>query len=409
MRSADWNPYYVRREPQKPQDFEEGYWKQATDPDGIARRPLEEWERRLEDVKDELAHINSLSPGRILDVGCGLGVLLSGVDNAWEKHGVELSEFGAKHASAHGTIHVGDLASAEYPASYFDVVVLYHVIEHMRNPEAELREIFRVLKPGGTFVIATPDFDSACARRFGENYRLLKDQTHISLFSSESMLRLLWDQGYFVERTEYPFFETRHFTPENLERLQDLEEVSPPFVGNIMTVYCKKPVRSEATEIFAIASRTAHRVAIEQSDEIDATKEMLEQFVKHGGQIYLSGDGAFDHSSRLQAAGFRTRCWADPDRLPVGMSEEDLLLVIATEEVPHALIAAATARGIRSVAVVGERCDEPEANVVIHIPAEDPRIVEFVQYSVTCTLCLVTENPAVEIPPGFDLRDNAAE
>jgi 2-polyprenyl-3-methyl-5-hydroxy-6-metoxy-1,4-benzoquinol methylase len=409
MRAPDWNPYYIRRAPDPNHSFEEMYWETATDPDGVERKPLEERERRLEDIKEELSHINALSPGRILDVGCGLGYLLSGVDNKWEKHGIELSQFAAKHASAHGTVHVGDLRSAAYPDAYFDVVVLYHVVEHMLEPVEEAREIFRVLKAGGTLIVGTPDFDSACARRFGQRYRLLHDRTHVSLFTAESLNRLLWDQGFFVERTEFPFFETRHFTTENLMRLNNTEQTSPPFVGNIMTVYCKKPVRSEATEIFAIASRISHRVAIEQSDEIDAAKDMLEQFVRHGGQIWLAGDGAFEHASRLQAAGFKTRSCADPDRLPAGITQDDLLFVVAVETVPHGAIAAAKARGIRSIAVVGERCEAPNADVVIDIPSDEPRVVEFVQFSVTATLCLPLENPAAELPPGFSLRENAAE
>ena len=105
MYSTEWNPYYVRRRPPQvdanERPFEEGYWGTVTDPDGLTRDLLSERERRVEDVKEELAHIHSLPAGRILDVGCGLGYLLSAVDDSWEKHGVELSEFAAKHAAKH--------------------------------------------------------------------------------------------------------------------------------------------------------------------------------------------------------------------------------------------------------------------------------------------------------------------
>ena len=88
--------------------------------------------------------------------------------------------------------------------------------------------------------MATPDFDSGCARQFGPNYRLLHDPTHISLFSNDSMHRFLRDHGFKIFRADYPFFETRYFTKENLIRLFDTGEVSPPFYGNFMTFYCQK-------------------------------------------------------------------------------------------------------------------------------------------------------------------------
>lgn len=402
MRSADWNPYFIQRAPAQGKDFEEDYWGSAVDPDGNTRIPTEERERRLEDVQEELKHINSLSPGRILDVGCGLGYLLSGVDDAWEKHGVELSRFAAARARTEGQIHIGDLKSAAYPSAYFDVVVLYHVIEHMHAPAAEIKELYRVLKPGGCLIVGTPNFDSACARRFGERFRLLNDQTHVSLFSEESLNRLLWDHGFFVERTEFPYFETRHFTSENFERLKNTDAVSPPFYGNIMTVYCKKPVRSEAMEVFAIASRIAHRVAIEQSDEIDAIKEMLDQYAAYGGRIWFVGDLSFDHALRLEAAGYKTASCADPDNLPPGITPQDLLFLVALEDVPNALLAAAKARGIRAVAMVAEDCEEPDADIVIDIPSADRRVVEFVQSSVCAAICLAPENALDSVVPTIE-------
>ena len=187
--------YFTRREPTAPADFEEGYWGVATDPDGNRRNLADERDKKLEDLKDELAHINALPPGRILDVGCGLGHLLSGVDPLWERHGVEISAYAAERAQEWGTIWHGNLASANYPAAHFDVVTLYHVIEHMTDPYAEMLEIDRVLRPSGHLIIGTPDFDSACARRFGPRYRMLHDPTHISLFSATSLRRIAFVLG----------------------------------------------------------------------------------------------------------------------------------------------------------------------------------------------------------------------
>ncbi len=233
--------YFVRRVSNLRPDYEVNYWGIIRDPDGVERDRTKERHTYLEDQGAELTFLNSLSGGRLLDVGCGLGYLLSGLDAKWERHGVEISSFAAKHAAKWGEIRNGTLEQATYPAAYFDLVVLYHVIEHMDKPIQILREIRRILRPGGWLVLGTPDFDSGCARLFGARYRLLHDSTHVSLFTNESMHRLLRDEGYVIEKVDYPYFSTRHFTKENLLRMQDAQGISPPFYGNFMTFYVRKP------------------------------------------------------------------------------------------------------------------------------------------------------------------------
>lgn len=233
--------YFVRRNPPDTgKNFEQEYWGTVVDPDGNVRDRLGERDRFLANVSAELEAISALQSGRILDVGCGPGFLLSAVGSDWEKHGVEVSEFAASHAAAHGAIFNGTLAEASYSSGYFDVVVLHHVIEHVADPMALLREVRRVMSEEGLLILATPNFDSGCARRFGENYRLLHDRTHISLFSDDTMRRFLRDVGFRIVRSDYPFFDTSYFTEENLMRLMDTDAISPPFYGNFMTFYCTK-------------------------------------------------------------------------------------------------------------------------------------------------------------------------
>ena len=234
--------YFIRHYQKEPISYEQSYWATIVDPDGKKRNRWEERDQHLDDIKQELQFINNSISGKILDVGCGLGYLLSGVNDNWDKYGVEISQYAASNASKYGKIFCGDLLEANYENEYFDIIVMHHVIEHIEDPIKQIVEIFRVLKPGGIFIIATPDFDSACARRFGENYRLLHDKTHVSLFTNESMFRFLRDHDFIVNRVEYPFFDTRHFTQDNLMRLFDTSKISPAFYGNFMTFYSHKPI-----------------------------------------------------------------------------------------------------------------------------------------------------------------------
>ncbi len=216
------------------------YWKKVVDPDGVLRDKTEEREKRIISCKEELDYINNLQPGKVLDVGCGLGFLLSGINDMWDKYGVEISEYGAHHAKQFGSVLCGVLRAAKYESNYFDVVLCYHVLEHMKNPIDELVEMKRILKPGGKLIIGTPDFECELAKRFGDNFRLLNDKTHISLFTVFGLFRLLGDLFFDVERVSFPFFNTEYFTKENLMRLFDVSKTSPPFCGNFVTIYAYK-------------------------------------------------------------------------------------------------------------------------------------------------------------------------
>ena len=91
-------------------------------------------------------------------------------------------------------------------------------------------------------MLETPNFDSAAFRLFGEKFRLLNDPTHISLFTNESMTRLLNDQGFKIERIEYPYFDTEYFNKKNLLKMLNYKKgnISPPFYGSVMFFVCKK-------------------------------------------------------------------------------------------------------------------------------------------------------------------------
>jgi len=232
--------YYIKRKKNSSEIAVDNYWSLKLDPDGKERDPFKEKKRKIKDCKREIEYINGLKPGRILDIGCGLGYFLSAINKKWDKYGLEISSKAVKEAEKYCTVYCGDLKEAAYKDSYFDVVFSYNVIEHVENPEEMVTEAYRILKRKGKIIIGTANFDSACARRFGDRYRMFHDETHISLFSDYSLREMLEDFGFEVEYIDYPYFETEHFSKENLMRLFDTEKWSPPFYGNLFTIYAYK-------------------------------------------------------------------------------------------------------------------------------------------------------------------------
>lgn len=235
--------YYVTY-PARP--LPQDYWEAKQDPDGLVRDPTGEREMRKEDVRYIADYINARAPGTVLDIGFGLGELLEQIDDKNTCHGLDPSELAVEVAQnwCSAKLRRGVLERGHYPGEMFDVVVANHVIEHVDEPLPFVSEIFNILKAGGDFICGTPNFGSAAARVYGERFRLLHDPTHVSLFTDDSLVRLLRDTGFIIEKVEYPFFGTRFASVDAFETMvRGDAKVSPAFWGSFVTVVARKPDR----------------------------------------------------------------------------------------------------------------------------------------------------------------------
>jgi len=96
---------------------------------------------------------------RLLEVGCAYGTLLDFLrDRGWEVTGVEVSPLSSERASSELGLDVrtGRLEEAAFEDASFDVVLMLDVLEHLHRPFDTLREVSRVLAPGGTLVVQCP-------------------------------------------------------------------------------------------------------------------------------------------------------------------------------------------------------------------------------------------------------------
>jgi len=145
-----------------------------------------------------------VGPAKVLDVGCGSGVLLARMKSlGWDAEGVELDPGGVAAARARGVrVHQGQLADAKFPDNCFDAVHSAHVIEHVYDPVALLRECFRILKPGGKLVILTPNTGSWGHRKFGTAWLNLDPPRHLILFNQLTLRAAAERNGFVVERLD---------------------------------------------------------------------------------------------------------------------------------------------------------------------------------------------------------------
>ena len=158
------------------------YWNISIDPDGKKRfrHSIKEFKQFAINQDYIIKFINNKNTMKVLDVGCGIGYLLSKISSKHKKFGTEIDDTVLNIASKFGQIFIGDLKNINFNKNYFDLIVCHHVIEHVKKPEIMLTEIKKILKKNGTLIMSTPDFDSGCARRYNQKYRLLNDPTYFT-------------------------------------------------------------------------------------------------------------------------------------------------------------------------------------------------------------------------------------
>jgi SAM-dependent methyltransferase len=133
-------------------------------------------------------------PGRVLDFGCGAGDFLADArERGWEGRGVEVSERALDAARLRGLDVRPSLT--DYPDAAFDYVRANHSLEHVLDPPAVLREMHRVLKPGGTLFIGVPTRDGLPARLFGRHWWYLGAPVHPVTFSTAGLTDLIRASG----------------------------------------------------------------------------------------------------------------------------------------------------------------------------------------------------------------------
>jgi 2-polyprenyl-3-methyl-5-hydroxy-6-metoxy-1,4-benzoquinol methylase len=139
-------------------------------------------------------------PGRLLEIGCGGGERLAALrDVGWEVEGQEVDARAADAAARRlggAKIHVGALADLGLPAASYDAIASSHVIEHVSDPEALLRECRRLLRLGGVLVAITPNAASSGHAWFGRDWFYLDPPRHLQVFTPAALAAVASRAGF---------------------------------------------------------------------------------------------------------------------------------------------------------------------------------------------------------------------
>ncbi len=202
---------------------------------------------RLDAAKDRIvSRYAALGPdSAVLDVGCGVGTFLQRIRR---EHGSAVTGVDFKDLSDRATLggvefHCGLFYEAALADERFDLVTMWHFLEHDYDPRRSLRTLRRVLKPGGHAVIEVPRLDSVTFRLFGTRWpglqapqhTVLFDRNHLRTFVEEAGLEIVDYLPYGAFPAYFYLFTGTAFLFLKGRGLNLKRAIYPYFVGRLLT------------------------------------------------------------------------------------------------------------------------------------------------------------------------------
>lgn len=146
---------------------------------------------------------------RLLDVGCGSGSFLARVKDVSGATvaGVDFVDLSHRDEFKRVEFHHGVFYDQQVGRDRFDVITMWHFLEHDYDPLRSLRHAMTALKPGGLLVIEVPRLDSLSFRLFGSRWPGVQAPQHTALFDKRRLRQMVSSVGFdVVEHLPYGAF-----------------------------------------------------------------------------------------------------------------------------------------------------------------------------------------------------------
>jgi 2-polyprenyl-3-methyl-5-hydroxy-6-metoxy-1,4-benzoquinol methylase len=166
--------------------------------------------RTLTGKRKLIEAVTGKKTGDILDIGCGTGSFISSMkQNGWQVKGLEPDEAARKKGEElYGLLSAPVEQFYMLPPQSFDVITMWHVLEHVHELHAYVRQLKLLLKPGGKIFIAVPNYTSADAEHYKEHWAAYDVPRHLYHFSPQSMRTLIEQYGMKIETMKPMWFDS---------------------------------------------------------------------------------------------------------------------------------------------------------------------------------------------------------
>ncbi|MFC1675832.1 class I SAM-dependent methyltransferase [Planctomycetota bacterium] len=161
----------------------------------------------IKSMRLKLDWINSYHrKGKLLDIGANSGYFLKVAEEKFESQGIEISPYAVEWSKRNLSVNNTVASIEDLPDTYkgqYDVITMWDVIEHLPSWEIALKNVTDALKPGGLFLLTTPDLSSMTARLLGKHWYHLHPIQHLHIFNKTNIIKILNSFGFEILGIQY--------------------------------------------------------------------------------------------------------------------------------------------------------------------------------------------------------------
>ena len=188
--------------------------------------------------------------GKILDIGCGYGYFLAACRTmyGYDVHGLDVSEWAAHYAAERLglSVTVGEIEMVNLPPNSYDIITMWHFLEHTRDPREAILKAMDLLKKDGILVIDVPNYDGTDARKDWGNWVGWQPPYHFYHFTPHTLKRLLKLCGLCVLKAKDYHSETVKVTLKRIPVVSIFARlISKMYSGHSLAVVAKREEKVE--------------------------------------------------------------------------------------------------------------------------------------------------------------------